>query len=58
MNKIYGKEINEQKLNGQKFNGEGFTGTVMLVILLFLLIFGSTNINRLTDANTNSNPSR
>ncbi|MFC0470084.1 hypothetical protein ACFFHM_06000 [Halalkalibacter kiskunsagensis] len=32
------------------FDGKAFTGGIMLAILLFLLIFGSTDIEGLTDA--------
>ncbi len=32
------------------FDGKGFTSGILLIILIFLLIFGSTNIEDLTDA--------
>jgi Sec-independent protein translocase protein TatA len=32
------------------FDGIGFTGGILLVILVLLLIFGSTKIEDLTDA--------
>lgn len=32
------------------FDGIGFTGGVIVVILIFLLIFGSTDIEDLSDA--------
>ncbi|WP_332694940.1 hypothetical protein [Halalkalibacter lacteus] len=32
------------------FDGKALTGGIMLIILLFLLIFGSTDIEDLTDA--------
>ncbi|MGM9967303.1 MULTISPECIES: hypothetical protein [unclassified Rummeliibacillus] len=35
--------------NGSTFNGTGFTNAIILIVLLFMLIFGSTDIATLSE---------
>ncbi len=38
------------KNHEQQFDGIGFSGIIVIVVLIFLLIFGSTDIENLSNA--------
>ena len=42
-------EFDRKNSNGKGFNGKGFTGSVILTVILFMLVFGSTDIENLSE---------